>query len=486
MKFSKLFIRNFRSVGPEGLEINFAAEQRVAVLVGANSSGKTNILTALGIVLDCYPFSRFLPEETDFHAADTAEELLIELYLSPPLVDHDVYRKEYTVAGFRYRATRYLRGDQKGSLHIEHYCFDQDGKILVKPARMFRRKGQPDDGVDNTPKPVQVSDHAWKIGDEFYLDPQTLEYFFDKTSGRSPLGRLFEIYRDDFEAEHNQFLYDSNKTMPSREAFQRFSKRIAEILRTQKLQDIEAGLSSRMAQYLGLPFGNPLKVEFSMPTHRELFEKWVTLRIGERTGATPLPIDRLGSGYRALLRLAVLQTLLDMRPEGPKCILLIEEPEVYLHVHLRRYFFKVLLDLADAGHQVIYTTHSPEFADLGRPHEIIRVHKLAFASTQARQVATATKLDFEHVRQKVGRMGNEEIFFANYAILTEGQDDQGVVQELLTRAGIDVNVHSISVVNCDGAGQIKDYVRLCAELGIDFYAIHDRDRRLRPVREKTQ
>jgi Overcoming lysogenization defect protein-like, TOPRIM domain len=93
-------------------------------------------------------------------------------------------------------------------------------------------------------------------------------------------------------------------------------------------------------------------------------------------------------------------------------------------------------------------------------------------------------LDFTRVKQKISRMGNQEVVFANYAILTEGQDDQGVVQELLTRAGIDSDALSISVVNCDGVNQIRDYIRLCAELGIDFYVIHDRGDDNHPVIKK--
>jgi hypothetical protein len=36
----------------------------------------------------------------------------------------------------------------------------------------FRRPGKPDDGADNVPKPVLVSDQAWKLGSVFYLDAQ--------------------------------------------------------------------------------------------------------------------------------------------------------------------------------------------------------------------------------------------------------------------------------------------------------------------------
>jgi predicted ATP-dependent endonuclease of OLD family len=197
--------------------------------------------------------------------------------------------------------------------------------------------------------------------------------------------------------------------------------------------------------------------------------------VAEHLGLPALPVDRLGSGYRALLRVAVLETLLDMQDDSKTFVLLIEEPEVYLHVHLRRYFYTVLKRLAGKGHQVVYTTHAPEFIDLAEPHEIVRLHRSVGKPTVAKQVALSTQLDFKRVKQKVKRMGNEEVAFANYAILTEGQDDKAVIEELLVRKGINPDINSVSVIGCDGATQIKDYIRLCFELGIDFYAVHDRD-----------
>lgn len=422
-----------------------------------------------------YPYSRFSPEDSDFYGKESETEFLVEMYLDPPIVDHDVYRKEYKIYGFRYRVARYKIGDRKGTFHTEHYCFDSNGKTITKLPRMFRPKGKPDDGVDNVPKPILVSDQAWKLGNLFFLDPPTLERFFDKTTGWSPLGRLFDIYRDDFEADHNKYSPDGETEITSKEAFEIFSRNLVTILRTTKLKEIEKSLSTRIKEYLGNTADQPLQVEFSLPSHRELFEKWVALQILEHSEFPSLPIERLGSGYRALLRLAVLETLLDMKDGDRSCILLIEEPEIYLHVHLKRYFYQVLRRLAEKGHQVIYTTHSPEFIDLAEPQEIIRLHRKLGDPTVAKQVSKTTELDFKRVKQKLRRMGNEEVVFANHAILTEGQDDKGVIEELLVRKGIDPNVHSISVVNCDGVGQIKDYIKLCSELGIDFYVIHDKD-----------
>ena len=475
MKFAKLVIKNFRSIGPDGISISFSDKSNLVALVGPNAAGKSNVLDAIGIVLGAFPFKSFEPEESDFHGRNTEAEVLIELYLNPPMVEHDVYRKPFEIAGFRYRAARYKRGDNRGALHKEHYCFDSAGKTLTKPVRMFRRSGVPDDGADNTPKPVWVSDQSWKLGEFFYLDPPSLERFFDKTTGYSPLGRLFELYREDFEADHNQYSVDGKARVPSKDAFKEFCGRLADILRTTKLSEIEKGLSGRIEEYSGLHTDRALHVEFGLPSHREMFERWIGLQVFEHKDLPPLPVDRLGAGYRALLRLAVLETLLDINKSERGILLLIEEPEIYLHVHLRRYFYGVLERLAEKGHQIVYVTHDPEFVDLGNPREIVRLHRESGKPTFAKQVKADSTFNFPRMQQKVRRMGNAEVVFAQHAILTEGQDDQGILEELLVRRGVDPNVRSISVTVCDSKTQITDYIRLCSELGIDFYVVHDRD-----------
>ena len=120
MRFSKLVLRNFRSIGDEAVTITFSESQSLAVVVGVNGSGKSNVLQALGIALGVYPFSKFEVAEQDFHCADTDRDLLIELHLREPLLERDVYQAEFQIAGFRIRCHRLIRGDGKGILRTEH------------------------------------------------------------------------------------------------------------------------------------------------------------------------------------------------------------------------------------------------------------------------------------------------------------------------------------------------------------------------------
>jgi predicted ATP-dependent endonuclease of OLD family len=476
LKFSRLFIKNFRSVSNDGLEIRFTSDCNLSAIVGANGSGKTNVLEALARVLGVYPFSRLLPEEQDFWNKDTDNDLLIELDLDPPLVDRDVYQKEYEIFGLRYRAWRRMRGDGKGILSHEHYCLDKNRKTIVKPRRIFKKTQREAETIDNSQLPVIATDQAWKLGEAFYVDAPSLERFFDRTSGWSPMGRLFDIYRDDFSAAHNTYTDSGGRSMPSRDALERLSRHLTAVLKTQKLKDIENNLSEKFRGYLGTTVTHqPLSVEFALPSHRELFDKAIALHVSDRVSGPTLPIDSLGSGYRALLRLAVIETLLDMDESKGQYLLLIEEPEIYLHVHLQRHFSRLIRHIAARGNQIIFSTHASTFVNLESPHEIARLSKTVEGATTARQASPDFVFDFQKAKRKVRRSGSEELFFADHVVLTEGQDDQGVWEILLRAAGVDIDANSISVVDCNSANNLSDYIRLCSAFGIDWYAIHDED-----------
>jgi len=475
MRLAKLVIQNFRSIGPEPLTIPFSEEDNLAVLVGVNGAGKSNILYALGIVLSVYPYSRFEPDVHDFHCGDSQHELTIELHLREPIVERDVYQSEYKICGFRLRCWRLTRGDGKGILKKEHYCFGEDGKTLVKPERIAK-KAKGGEKLESNYRPLLATDYTWRLGQLFYLDAPSLEKFFDRTTGWSPLGRLFDIYRDDFEAEKNQFEIKPGEYIPTRDAFARLSRRLGDIMRTEKLAEIETQLSQHTADYLGLGAAtDALRLEFALPTHRELFDKAVSLHIADCAGVPSLPAEYLGSGTRALIRLAVIESLLALSESDRQLVFLIEEPEIYLQVHLRRYFRRVLRRLADAGHQIICTSHSPEFVDLNFPAEVIRCVRGSTGQTTVHQVAPKTAFDFGSVTMKLRTTGNEEIFFARYAFLTEGQDDQTIVELLLRASGVDPDTQGISVIQCGSANNLPDYIRLCGALGIDCYVLHDED-----------
>lgn len=481
MKFSKLAIRNYRSIPESGVELIFPDSSNIIRVVGPNGCGKSNVISALGHVLGIYPFRRREISETDFHETRTDRDLCIELTLREPLLDRDVYQQVYEVWGFRFRAWRKARGDGKGVLTTEHHCLDRDGKTILKSQRIFKKKVASDDDLDNSKLPVWATDHAWKLGEAYFLDPGSLDRFFDSTTGSGPLARLLEQYRDDFPADHNSVEL-GKETVPARIALERLSRKLVEILRTALLSRIESSLAGHFSTYLGQPRDHgSLAVGMGLPTHRELFDELLALKVREHASAVPLGADSLGGGYRALLRLAVVESLAEFSER--KLILLVEEPESYLHVHLGRYFARVLARLAESGHQIVLSTHSPSFIDLTTPETIVRLQKKS-GSTVLKQVRRETQFDFRAAKRKLLESGNEELVFAYHAVLTEGRDDKAVVETVLRTIVGDIDVHGVSVIDCNSANNLPDYVRLCGELGIDFFVVHDMDDPANPAQAR--
>ena len=65
--------------------------------------------------------------------------------------------------------------------------------------------------------------------------------------------------------------------------------RSSKILRTAKLQEIESVLSKRIGEYVGNAAQYLLKISFSLPSHSDLFEKFVGLQVTERPDMPPTP-----------------------------------------------------------------------------------------------------------------------------------------------------------------------------------------------------
>ena len=56
-------------------------------------------------------------------------------------------------------------------------------------------------------------------------------------------------------------------------------------------------------------------------------------------------------------------------------MLLIEEPELFLRPQAQRYLYRLLRRFAEAGNQVIYSTHSPSFLNVSRLEELALVQR---------------------------------------------------------------------------------------------------------------
>lgn len=192
------------------------------------------------------------------------------------------------------------------------------------------------------------------------------------------------------------------------------------------------------------------------------------------------PLANQGSGLQRAFLWSAIEALADtekmktgkttIKSEESK-ILLVEEPEAFLHPPAIRSAREALYKIAELENwQVMITTHSPIFIDVSKPHTtIIRVEK----NEGATKIFSTEKAEFsDDERERLQMIRNchptiNEFFFANKVILVEGDTEQVVFTQ--------VKREDVTIINCRGKANIPMFEKILNHFGVGYIAIHDLD-----------
>ena len=188
----------------------------------------------------------------------------------------------------------------------------------------------------------------------------------------------------------------------------------------------------------------------------------------------------------------------------PGLLLAIEEPELYQHPSRQRHMAAILMKLAHGkipgvakNTQVIYSTHSPLFVGLDRFEQICLLRKTddVVGKPKITKVVTA-ELDAvaEEIWIAAGSQGGKytadtlrprlqavmtpwvnEGFFADVAVLVEGEDDRAAILGMAISTGNDFDSAGISIIPCMGKNNLDRPLVIFRHLGIPTYVIWDSD-----------
>jgi putative ATP-dependent endonuclease of OLD family len=191
-------------------------------------------------------------------------------------------------------------------------------------------------------------------------------------------------------------------------------------------------------------------------------------------------------------------------PQLPGLVLAIEEPELYQHPSRQRHMAAILLKLAQGTipgvakkTQVLYSTHSPLFVGLDRFEQIRLLRKADNAAGKPR-MTKAVKTGLDAVAEELwivgGRQGSKytgdtlrsrlqavmtpwvnEGFFADVAVLVEGEDDRAAILGMAISMKHDFDSDGISVIPCIGKNNLDRPLVIFRRLGIPVYIIWDAD-----------
>lgn len=468
---SELVIEGFRGI--KELSLSLTNEQP-SILIGPNNSGKSSVLDAIGLCLASGKFMKYSVDECDFYKAKggvPVEEFLIEIkFTATPgnILPHVKGGLGNPVEAHGIRVTGKL-----ATLQTECTLIDASGDDLlvnkgtpISAAEKDKFKGT---GLGGGRRYARLYDIKGFLPDVWHLDPKNLfASLYEWKTG--PLQKLLKHYKEKLLSE--EWDTPSGKKMPKalHDAHRFLSQ---QAIKTPFWEtELSPKLVSKLQEYLGTSSSIDITPALNPVDAWILSEFLIQIAPGDNISA--IDCKRLGDGWQSLLRLVSLEVVIDIIKDNKKALLLIEEPETYLHPHLRRKLRKVFSKLQARGHQVIATTHSEELISFSEEQAIVRLTMTA-AGTQKHVYSTATTEEAIKDEEKLSEHGNHEFIFANRVILTEGKGDQFAVKLALDKKDIDCDASSISIVKCGSVDNIPTYAQICSTLGIPWLAIHDKD-----------
>ncbi|MDQ0823344.1 putative ATPase [Arthrobacter sp. V4I6] len=195
----------------------------------------------------------------------------------------------------------------------------------------------------------------------------------------------------------------------------------------------------------------------------EAREHELAFTILDRTGSK-YSFGERSQGLRFFLSYFVQLTAHRLKNRKPD-ILLLDEPDAFLSSVGQQDLMRVLHDYAlpeDDGQQsqVVYVTHSPFLIDKNAPHRI-RVLDKGSEDEGTRVVRDAANNRYEPLRSSIGANLAETTFIGGKNLLVEGQGDQvllaGISAHIAKReqstAGV-LDLNEVTVVACGGADGI--------------------------------
>jgi len=469
-------ITAFRGISHLKIDLPVSAPLYV---IGANNAGKSTIINAVALALRGGGFHSFAPEPFDFYRAGSgvgSKEFIVDLHFASddgvlPAVQGvgtpiDVHRLR-------------VRGcvEKGGRLTHSHTLVDEKGKSIVFSTRTAlkgdvkdRYQGQ---GVGWGPRNARPDDIRSVLPDVWLITPENLErsLYVWKTG---PLARLSELLSARFLEDQWEFEYDGKRRkMPKTiESIHNFFREAVTEFPFWK-NELRPKLEEALSRYVGRQAAIRLRPDIL--TLEDWLAQQLAAAFAADSGGTITPLDRMGAGWQALVRVATLDVLRSYPGVlKERVVLLCEEPETYLHPHLRRRLRDVLEDLATSGWVVIAATHSAEFVRFGAKQQIHRLWRIG-GDVVGGSLSTATVAKGAQLQEKLEEHGNHEFLFASRAVFVEGKDDLFAVRSLLQKLGTDLDGRSVSLLGVGGVENLPEYARLAARLKIPWCAITDED-----------
>lgn len=230
--------------------------------------------------------------------------------------------------------------------------------------------------------------------------------------------------------------------------------------------------------------GLALDLDLQIIETKELF-KAGDLHVTDKITGDRRRFDQMGTGTQRAIQMALIRYLADSRSivsdNSSRRLLLIDEPELYLHPQGIKRLRQALEDLSKLGFQVVFSTHSPLMLSRENAADTIIVGKVKEQGTVTRKplrVAVSNALsDAESQSRTLFELGNvSEIYFSERVVLCEGKTDRRLLPLVYEKLyGRSPELDHITFVSLGACSDIPKAIPVLNAMEIKSCAIADLD-----------
>ncbi|MNF28513.1 hypothetical protein D3C84_91930 [compost metagenome] len=454
---SEVRIQNFKSISDGLFPLS-----HYTPLVGYNNAGKTNIIRAVGWIIK----RSSLPAE-DFHY--TNQPIVVEAEISgitPEVLDvignaHRGRIEPLVVEGrIRIRRTQMTPGQTATTIRFE-VLKHEDGQDewVVNPA-----------GIDTAisalfPEPIFIG--AMENATEDVA----------KFGNGTTIGKLLKEIMTPVIERHSPAVAEALQNVG-----RRLSANAAD--KDETLVDLDDRIQGELSNLFP---GVSVKTHIPVPEFSD-FMKSATIRIFEEGYENPdgRDVSSFGHGAQRSIQIALIKCLAEVRRAGGgnagrTTLLLIDEPELYLHPQAIEVVRAALSRLAGDGYQVIITTHSANMISrLDAPNTLLIRRSIAEGTRCYPRIKDAVREaidDANHQSETLFALSNSsKILFSERVVITEGKTERTILPAIFQNViGATPGEDKIGLVDIGGTPNIPDTMRVLRAMGVPCRAIVDLD-----------
>lgn len=468
MRIRRLKMSNFRSVA-EG-EIFFPEH---TVLIGGNSVGKSTICEALDLLLGPQRLARASPvDEHDFF-----ERRYIDEKKNPIPIELEVVLTDMTPDVLtRYRSHLELWNTTETKLLDENASpkdCDADGVIPALRikfegiydiedddffANTFFASPPPDDGV----RRAGVTKAAKRQFGFLYLRAL-------RTGSRAlslELGSLLDIILN---------LLDEDRSEMWEQTLQSMENLDPAIDAIPQLRSILDQIDKRVRQFVNLSNEERTLRLFPSALTRESLRRSIALFGSSEKSNTPVPYWRLGSGMVNSMVFSLLTFIAKLKSN---VIFAMEEPEIAIPPHTQR---RIVQYLHKNMNQSIVTTHSPFILEQYQPENVVLLERETGGTVFGRNI-NVKDLKAKTYKGNIRRI-IAEAMLGKGVLCVEGKSDAEAIYSASTvleehssdDSYTPLDLSGVTVIPCEGDGELIKYGKFFARLGLKTYALFDRN-----------